>query len=67
LMDYIGALEEALDIEADKEMLPLQDGDVPDTYANVEALVKEFDYKPNMPVKQGVTNFVKWYKDFYKV
>jgi len=67
LMDYIGALEEALDIEADKEMLPLQDGDVPDTYANVEALVKEFDYKPNMPVKQGVANFVKWYKDFYQV
>jgi len=67
LMDYISALEEALGIKADKEMLPLQDGDVPDTYANVEALVKEFDYKPNMPVKQGVTNFVKWYKDFYKV
>jgi len=67
LMDYIGALEEALGIEADKEMLPLQDGDVPDTYANVEALVKEFDYKPNMPVKQGVANFVKWYKDFYQV
>jgi len=67
LMDYIGALEKALGIEADKEMLPLQDGDVPDTYANVEALVKEFDYKPNMPVKQGVANFVKWYKDFYQV
>jgi len=67
LMDYIGALEEALGIEADKEMLPLQDGDVPDTYANVDDLVKEFGYKPDMSVKQGVTNFVKWYKDFYKV
>jgi len=67
LMDYIGALEEALGIEADKELLPLQDGDVPDTYANVEDLVKEFDYKPDMSVKQGVANFVKWYKDFYKV
>ena len=67
LMDYIGALEESLGIEADKEMLPLQDGDVPDTYANVEDLVKEFDYKPDMSVKQGVANFVKWYKDFYQV
>ena len=66
LMDYIGALEEALGVEADKEMLPLQDGDVPDTYANVDDLVKEFGYKPDMSVKQGVTNFVKWYKDFYK-
>ena len=65
LMDYIGALEEALGIEADKEMLPLQDGDVPDTYANVDDLVKEFGYKPDMPVKTGVSNFVKWYKDFY--
>ena len=65
LMDYIGALEEALGIEADKEMLPLQDGDVPDTYANVDDLVKEFGYKPDMPVKTGVANFVKWYKDFY--
>ena len=67
LMDYIGALEESLGIEADKEMLPLQDGDVPDTYANVEDLVKEFGYKPDMSVKQGVANFVDWYKDFYKV
>ena len=67
LMDYIGALEESLEIEADKEMLPLQDGDVPDTYANVDDLVKEFDYKPDMPVKTGVANFVKWYKDFYNV
>ena len=65
LMDYIGALEESLGIEADKEMLPLQDGDVPDTYANVDDLVKEFGYKPDMPVKTGVANFVKWYKDFY--
>ena len=65
LMDYIGALEESLGVEADKEMLPLQDGDVPDTYANVDDLVKEFGYKPDMPVKTGVANFVKWYKDFY--
>jgi UDP-glucuronate 4-epimerase len=67
LMDYISALEGALGIDADKEMLPLQDGDVLDTYANVEDLVKEFNYKPSMPVKIGVSNFVKWYKGFYSV
>ncbi len=65
LMDYISALEDALGIEADKEMLPLQDGDVPDTYANVEDLVKEFSYKPDMEVKQGVSNFVKWYREYH--
>ena len=67
LMDYIKALENALGIEAEKDFLPLQDGDVPDTYANVDDLVKEFGYKPDMPVKQGVENFVEWYKEYYKI
>jgi UDP-glucuronate 4-epimerase len=67
LMDYIKALENALGFEADKNFLPLQDGDVPDTYANVDDLVKQFGYKPNMSVKQGVENFVEWYKEYYKV
>jgi len=67
LMDYIGALEKSLGIEAIKNMLPLQDGDVPDTYANVDDLVKDLNYKPTMSVDQGVENFVNWYKDFYKV
>lgn len=67
LMDYIKALENALGLEAEKDLLPLQDGDVPDTYANVDDLVKEFGYKPDMPVKQGVENFVEWYKEYYKI
>ena len=67
LLDYIEAIEEALEIKAEKELLPLQPGDVPDTYANVDDLVKEFDYKPATRVKEGVTNFVKWYKDFYDI
>jgi len=66
LMDYIKALENALGFEAEKNFLPLQDGDVPDTYANVDDLVKQFGYKPDMSVKQGVENFVEWYKEFYK-
>jgi len=67
LMDYIGALEKSLGIKATKNMLPLQDGDVPDTYANVDDLVRDLNYKPSMSVERGVENFVKWYKDFYKV
>ena len=64
LMDYINALEESLGIKADKELLPLQDGDVPDTYANVDDLVEDFNYKPSMSVDKGVENFVKWYKTY---
>ena len=63
-MDYIEALESSLGIEAEKELLPLQSGDVPDTYADVDDLVEEFNYKPLMNIKQGVENFVKWYKEY---
>ena len=65
LMDYIKAIEKALGIKAIKELLPLQPGDVPDTYADVDDLFQEFDYKPSMSVNQGVENFTKWYKKFY--
>ena len=67
LLDYIGALEEALGIKAAKELLPLQPGDVPDTYADVDDLVKEFSYKPSMSVNQGVNNFIEWYKKYHKL
>jgi len=65
LMDYISALEEALGKEAKKEFLPIQPGDVPDTYADVTDLVKEFDYKPNTSVKDGVASFAKWFSEYY--
>ena len=64
LLDYIGAVEDALGVKAKKELLPLQPGDVPDTYANVDDLVREFNYKPSMDIKQGVKNFVDWYKEY---
>ena len=64
LLDYITAIEDALNIKANKEFLPLQAGDVPDTYANVDDLVKDFDYKPSMNIKKGVKNFVEWYKEY---
>ncbi len=67
LMTYIGALEKALGKEARKNMLPLQPGDVPDTYANVDDLVADMGYKPETRVEDGVANFVAWYRDFYKV
>jgi UDP-glucuronate 4-epimerase len=67
LMDYIAALEKALGRKADMEMLPLQPGDVPDTYADVTDLVEQFGYKPATPVEQGVANFVAWYRDYFKV
>jgi len=66
-MDYIAAIEAALGTEAEKELLPLQPGDVPDTFADVDDLVKDFGYKPSMTVQEGVKNFVQWYKDYYKV
>ncbi len=67
LMDFIGALEDSLGIEAKKNFLPLQPGDVPDTYADVTALVEDIGYRPATPIKQGIANFVAWYKEYYKI
>lgn len=65
LGDYIEAIEAVLGRKAIKEMLPLQPGDVPDTYADVGDLVTELGYKPAVPVSEGVRSFVDWYLDFY--
>jgi UDP-glucuronate 4-epimerase len=67
LLDYIGAIEKALGKKADMEMLPLQPGDVPDTYADLDDLVEQFHYKPATPVEQGVANFVSWYRNYFTV
>ena len=67
LMDYISALEKILEKKAKINFLPLQKGDVPDTYASVDNLVKKFDYKPKTSVIDGISKFVKWYKDYYKI
>ncbi len=67
LLDYIEAIEEALGLKADKELLPLQPGDVPDTYADVSDLVRDLDYKPSMSINDGVKNFVDWYKQYNKL
>ena len=66
LMDYIRALEKTLGKKAKVNFLPLQPGDVQDTYANVDNLKEKFNYKPSTSVIDGVTNFIKWYKDYYQ-
>lgn len=65
LMDYIAAIEKAMGKKADKELLPIQPGDVPDTYAEVEGLVADFEYQPSTSVEEGIQEFVDWYKRFY--
>jgi len=65
LRHYIQVLEDCLGIEARQNLLPLQPGDVPDTYANVDELVHDTGYKPNTSVETGVKNFVDWYRGYY--
>jgi UDP-glucuronate 4-epimerase len=67
LMDYISALEKTLEKKAIINFLPLQPGDVPDTFANINILKEKFDYRPNTPVLEGIRCFVKWYRDYYKI
>lgn len=65
LMRYIEVLEQCLGKKAEKNMLPLQVGDVPDTYADVQALIDDVGFKPATPVEEGVKRFVDWYLGYY--
>ena len=67
LMDYIDALEKALGKKAKINFLPLQPGDVPDTYASTDNLKKKFNYQPSISVIDGISQFVKWYKNYYQI
>ncbi|OOC09726.1 NAD-dependent epimerase [Thioalkalivibrio halophilus] len=67
LMHYIEVLEENLGKKAEKNLLPLQPGDVPDTYADVEDLRADTGYEPTTSVEEGVASFVAWYRDYYQV
>ena len=64
-MDYIQALEKALGLKATLELLPMQDGDVPATEADVSALESDFGYRPQVGVEEGITRFVEWYRSYY--
>ena len=67
LMDFVEAIEEKLGKKAIKNLMPLQDGDVPETYADVQALIDAVDFKPSTPIRDGISNFIDWYLDFYKI
>ena len=67
LMDYIDALEKALNKKAKINFLPLQPGDVPNTYANVTSLKNKFNYKPSTSVVEGVSKFIEWYKTYFQI
>jgi UDP-glucuronate 4-epimerase len=66
LGDFISGLETALGVEAKKNLLPLQPGDVPDTHADVTELVAEFGYRPETTLEEGIKKFVAWYREYYR-
>ena len=66
-MDFIEAIEKALGKEAKKNLLPLQPGDVPATWADTSALERDFGYKPSTPIEEGVSKFIEWYRSFYGI
>jgi len=65
LMDYIKAVEKALNKDAKKNFMPMQPGDVQKTFANVNSLKRDFNYKPNTSIEKGVAKFIEWYKSYY--
>ncbi|UZE97615.1 NAD-dependent epimerase [Alkalimarinus alittae] len=67
LLRYIEVIEDCLGKKAEKNLLPLQPGDVPDTYANVDDLIQDVDYKPSTPLEEGIAKFVAWYREYYNV
>jgi len=67
LLRFIEVIEEKTGKKAIKNFMPIQDGDVPETYADVEDLMREVDFKPSTPIEVGVGRFVDWYRDYYKI
>ena len=66
-MRFIEVIENNLGKKAAKKFLPLQPGDVPITYADIDDLIRDVDYAPSTSIETGVARFVKWYKNYYKV
>jgi UDP-glucuronate 4-epimerase len=66
-MRYIEVLEQCLERKAQMNLLPLQPGDVPDTYADTADLERDVGYRPDTPVEEGVARFVRWYREYYGV
>jgi UDP-glucuronate 4-epimerase len=66
LMDFIDAIEKAIGKTATKNMMPIQPGDVPATWADVQDLIDDVGYKPATPIAEGIKRFVEWYRTYYK-
>ena len=66
-MRFIEIIEEKLGKKAIKNLMPLQEGDVPETFADIEDLEREVHFKPSTPIEIGIENFINWYKDYYKI
>ncbi|WP_248722981.1 NAD-dependent epimerase [Seonamhaeicola sp. ML3] len=67
LLDFIKEIEQNLGVEAKKNMMPIQPGDVERTWANVDDLMRDYNYRPNTSIKDGVKVFINWYKEYYNV
>lgn len=67
LMKFIKVLEEKLGKKAKEEFLPMEDGNVPGTYADVDDLMRDIGFKPNTSIRGGISKFVDWYREYYKV
>jgi UDP-glucuronate 4-epimerase len=67
LLRFIQVLEDCLGRKAEMNLLPLQEGDVPDTYADVDDLMRDTGYRPSTPIEIGITRFVEWYRDYYGI
>ena len=67
LLRYIEVLEACLGKQANKRLLPMQPGDVPDTYADVDDLIRDVGYRPETPIEVGIERFVRWYRDYYRI
>ena len=67
LMRFIEVIEEKIGKKAKKNFLPIQDGDVEETYADIDDLIRDIGFKPSTPIEVGVGNFVDWYRSYYKM
>ncbi|MCE5243844.1 MAG: NAD-dependent epimerase [Syntrophobacteraceae bacterium] len=67
LMEFIKAIEDCLGMKAEMELLPLQAGDVPATYADIEDLSRDFGFHPGTPIREGIARFLSWYREYYRV
>ncbi len=67
LLRFIELIEDRLGRKAERNLLPLQPGDVPDTYADVDALIEDVGYKPTTPIEEGIARFIDWYREYYQV